>query len=809
MVEDAFIVEPWCVREPRLRVDELSTAESIFTLANGGLGIRGCLDEGEPVGTSGTYLNGVHELRSLVYPETGSGDPEATETLVNTINGTLIRVLVDGQPLDVRQGELLQHERLLDFRRGTLRRRLRWRCPGGREVEVISERVVSLDQRMTAAVRYRVQALDQPVEIVLQSSLAANEQLPRLPAVPDPEELLAHPLEGLEHQAAGARLTLLHRTATTGLIVGATAEHVIDSSADVEEHVESQPDHARYSASVRLEPGGHLTVVKLLGYAWSGDRDLPAVRDELAGALTVARRRGWDGLLAAQRVFLDNFWDSADVELDGDPELQQAVRFALFQLLQATVRADGRGIAGKALTGTGYEGHVFWDTETFVLQVMTAVAPSVVRHALRWRHSTLPKARERARQFDLQGAAFPWRTITGAECSGYWPAGSAAFHVNADIADAVVRYVDATEDEEFASSYGLELLAETARLWLSLGHWGRDERFHIFGVTGPDEYSALGDDNVYTNLMAQRNLHAAAHWAEQLPADAARLEITEGERAQWRAAADAMFVPYDEGLGVHPQAAGYLDQPRWDFAAMAEDSYPLHSHFPYFQLYRKQVVKQADLVLALFLRGDAFDDEQKARDFAYYEEITVRDSSLSAPCQAIIAAEVGHLDLAHEYIVESALADMRDEEHDSSNGMHIAALAGTWLALVAGFGGLRQTDGGLSFRPTLPAALSRLRFRLLFRGRLLRVTVEPGTATYELLRGAPISIRHERETVEVSGEQAVSRPLSPRPRRPVPIQPETRAPGRGTPLDEATPAAPGHSVAEPVGPRLASYDDDR
>ena len=754
-----FIVEPWCVREPRLRVDELGTAESIFTLANGGLGIRGCLDEGEPVGTSGTYLNGVHELRSLVYPETGSGDPEATETLVNTINGALVRVLVDGQPLDVRQGELLHHERLLDFRRGTLRRRLRWRCPGGREVEVISERLVSLDQRMIAAVHYRVQALDQPVEIVLQSSLVANEQLPRLPAVPDPDELLAHPLEGLEHQAAGARLILLHRTPTTGLIVGATAEHVVDSSAEVEEHVESQPDHARYSASVRLEPGGHLTLVKLLGYAWSADRDLTAVRDELAGALTTARRRGWDGLLAAQHALLDEFWNTADVELDGDPELQQAVRFALFQLLQATVRADGRGIAGKALTGTGYEGHAFWD-KVRPSRGARSPAPSV-------RATGLPVPR---RSTSTPTSPMPW-------CATSMP----------------------TEDEEFASTYGLELLAETARLWMSLGHWGRDERFHIFGVTGPDEYSAIGDDNIYTNLMAQRNLRAAAHWAEHLPADAARLEITEGERAQWRVAADRMFVPYDEGLGVHPQAAGYLDQTRWDFAAMAEDSYPLHSHFPYFQLYRKQVVKQADLVLALFLRGDAFDDEQKARDFAYYEEITVRDSSLSAPCQAIIAAEVGHLDLAHEYIVESALADLRDEEHDSSNGMHVAALAGTWLALVAGFGGLRQTDGGLSFRPALPAALSRLRFRLLFRGRLLRVTVEQGTATYELLRGAPISIRHERETVEVSGEQAISRPVSPRPRRPVPVQPETRAPGRGTPLDEATPTAPSHSGAEPPG----------
>jgi trehalose/maltose hydrolase-like predicted phosphorylase len=361
-------------------------------------------------------------------------------------------------------------------------------------------------------------------------------------------------------------------------------------------------------------------------------------------------------------------------------------------MLQATARAEGRAIAGKALTGTGYEGHAFWDTETFVLQVMTAVRPEVTRHALGWRHATLPPARDRARTLDLKGATFPWRTITGPECSGYWPAGTAAFHVNAAVADAVLRYVDATEDEEFAREVGVELLVETARLWCSLGHWGRDERFHVFGVTGPDEYSALGDDNVYTNLMMQRNLRGAAGWAAAYREAAERLEVTADEIASWERAADAVFVPYDEELGVHPQSAGFTLQPRWDLAATPEENYPLHSHYPYLQLYRKQVVKQADLVLALFLRGDAFTDEEKVRDFIYYEEITVRDSSLSACCQAIIAAEVGLPHLAHEYVVESALADIRDAEHDSSDGLHIAALAGTWLALVCGFGGLRQVD---------------------------------------------------------------------------------------------------------------------
>ena len=459
----------------------------------------------------------------------------------------------------------------------------------------------------------------------------------------------------------------------------------------------------------QLEPGQSVTLTKLVAYAWSGDRELPALRDELAGALTVARHEGFDGLLASQRAILDGFWECADVEVDGDAELQQAVRFALFQLLQNTARAEGRGIAGKGLTGTGYEGHAFWDTETFVLQVMTAVRPEVTRHALTWRHGDAPAARERARTLDLKGAAFPWRTITGPECSGYWPAGTAAFHVNADIADAVLRYVDATGDEEFAREAGVEILVETARLWCALGHWGRDERFHVFGVTGPDEYSALGDDNVYTNLMLQRNLRGAARWARRYPDAAEPLEVTRDEIAGWEQAADAVCIPYDDELGVHPQSTGFTLQPRWDFAGTPEENYPLHSHYPYLQLYRKQVVKQADLVLALFLRGDAFTDEEKLRDFTYYEEITVRDSSLSACCQAILAAEVGLPHLAHEYVVESALADVRDAEHDSSDGLHVAALAGTWLALVCGFGGLRHHHYGPGLRRSVvpPGAARR------------------------------------------------------------------------------------------------------
>jgi alpha,alpha-trehalose phosphorylase len=778
---DAYSVDPWILREPdgpRLD-DDLAETETAFALSNGCLGIRGMLDEGEPIGQAGTYLAGLHELRTMVYTEERAGEPEATQTLVNTIDGSLIRLNVDGHALDVREGDLLEHERVLDMRAGTLRRRLRWRSPAGDVVDVESERLVSFRHRTAAAIRYRVRAVEQPIDVVVQSSLVANVQQPLRPPHLSTDDLLRHPLDPLDHRASGDRLTLLHETRRTRFVLGAAAEHELSAPESAQTHSESEEDAARFTVAARLQPGQELLLVKYLGYAWSEHRKLPAVRDEVAAAVTAAHAAGWDGLVADQRRILDEYWDAADVEIDGDPQLQQAVRFALWHLLQATDRAEGRAIAGKALTGTGYEGHAFWDTETFVLQVMTAVRPHITRQALMWRYATLDKARARARQVDLRGATFPWRSIAGEECGGYWPAGLAAFHVNAAVADAVIRYVDSTEDEEFARRAGLELLVETARLWESLGHWTRDGTFHIYGVTGPDEYSAIADDNVYTNLMAQRNLRGAAHWSQRYPEQAAGLDVDDAERERWLAAADAMAVPYDEELGVHPQAAGFTDQPRWDFDAMEEGSYPLHSNFPYLQLYRKQVIKQADLVLAMFLRGDAFTAEQKARNLDYYEQVTVRDSSLSACIQAVLAAEVGHLDLAHDYVAESALADLRDTEHDSSDGLHLAALAGVWIALVAGFGGLRQVDGRLHFRPALPESITRLAFRMRFHERRLLITVRPGEVTYELRDGDALRIHHEDSEVELAAGTPVTRPLTPRsPQLPAPSQPKTRAPGR-------------------------------
>nr|MBA3541678.1 family 65 glycosyl hydrolase [Deltaproteobacteria bacterium] len=339
-------------------------------------------------------------------------------------------------------------------------------------------------------------------------------------------------------------------------------------------------------------------------------------------------------------------------------------------MLAAGARAEKRGIPAKGLTGNGYDGHTFWDAETFVLPVLTYTLPSAAADALRWRHSLLPAAATRAQVLGHVGAAFPWRTIDGDEGSGYWPAGTAAFHINADIANAVIRYVQATRDEKFEHDIGVDLLVNTARLWRSLGHHDLQGHFRIDGVTGPDEYSALADNNVYTNLMAQRNLVGAADACERHVDKARELGVTPEEMAFWRAAADRMLIPYDERLKIHPQAEGFTDHELWNFEATKPEQYPLLLHFPYFDLYRKQVVKQPDLVLAMMMCPYAFSREQVERNFEYYERITVRDSSLSACSQAVLAAQCDHLRLALDYAAEATLMDLQDIEHNVRDGLH-------------------------------------------------------------------------------------------------------------------------------------------
>jgi alpha,alpha-trehalose phosphorylase len=777
--ESRFPVEPWHVREFGVDFDLLAQSESLFALSNGHIGLRGNFDEGEPFGLPGTYLNSFFESRPLPYAEAGYGYPESGQTIVNVTNGKVIRLLVDDEPFDMRYGEVRHHERILDLRGGRLRRVVEWVSPAGQRIRLRTTRLVSFTQRSIVAIRYEVEAVGQPARVVVQSELVANEEAPERSGDPRVAAALASPLEPEEHMGEGTRALLMHRTRSSKLRLAACMQNEIECRSAYVDELDVHDDWARMSVATRLEPGERLTLTKYVAYGWSSQRSVPALRDQVGAALTSGVQTGWDQLVRDQREALNTFWQGADVQIDGDPAVQQAVRFALFHTFQAAVRAEQRAIAAKGLTGPGYDGHAFWDTESFVLPVLTATAPHAAADALRWRWSTLDLARQRAETVHVKGAAFPWRTIRGQECSSYWPAGTAAMHVNADIAVAAARYVTWTGDDDFERDHGLDLLVETARLWISLGFHGADGYFHIDGITGPDEYSAIVDDNIYTNLMARLNLLGAADAVERWPDESAELGVTDEETAAWRAAAE-VAIPYDEALQVHKQDTDFTDHDLWDFEETAKNGgYPLLLHAPYFDIYRKQVIKQADLILAMQWCGDMFTLEEKARAFAYYEPLTVRDSSLSACTQAVVAAEVGQLDLAADYLAEAALVDLHDLAHNSRDGLHIASLAGTWLAIVAGFGGMRDHDGQLSFHPQPAPGWNGFSFGVHWRGARIRVTVAGSEVTYELDDGVDcrVELVHCGEPFTLTTGQPVVLPVEQvKPLTPRPTQPKGREP---------------------------------
>lgn len=776
MRNSGFDLSDWGIGATGWDQSLLARRESVFALSNGHLGWRATVDEGDPCAVAGAYLNGLYEKHPMPYAEDGYGYPDHGESVINAPDGKVIRLIVGDEPFDIREGRLDRHGQYLDFRAGTLERTVTWTSPAGDAVEVCSTRLVSLTHRPVAAVEYRVTALSGPIDVTILSEIVADEPLPRVH--PDDRVMapLVAPLDPIGHVVTDAGATLLHRTHGSGIGVAVSMDHSVTGADEVIS--EADAHLARTTIVGRLGAGESIRVVKFVGHEWSDALSDAALRDRVAAAVAAASRSGWERLAQDQRAFLDAYWLAADVTIEGDPELQQAVRFALYQVVQSAARAETRSIPGKALTGAGYQGHTFWDAEAFMVPVLTYTLPTAARDALRWRHATLPHARERATELRLAGAAFPWRTISGRECSGYWPASTAAFHINADIAAAILHYVRVTGDLDFEREVAVEVLVETARLWASLGHWDAEGVFHIDGVTGPDEYSAIVDDNTFTNLAAQRNLRGAAELAQRHDAVARALEVTDDEVAGWVLAADRMAIPFDPVRRVHQQYAGSTDRERWDFASTAADQYPLQEHFPYFDVYRKQVVKQADLVLALQFAHESFSDEETARAFAYFEELTVRDSSLSAAPQAVIAARTGHLDLALDYLREAAAVDIADVRGDVADGLHLAALAGVWTAVVSGFGGMKEGAGGWAFSPRVVSPMTKLSFGVRVDTRVLRVDVEPDAATYALTGDTALEIRHFQEAVVLEPGTPRRLPIPPLSALgPTPRQPQSREPG--------------------------------
>ena len=770
-----YPINEWKILETEFYARFLSQTETLFAIGNGYLGMRGNHDEGIPASQNGTFINGFHETWPIIYGETGHGFAQTGQTMLNVTDAKVIRLYVDDEPFFLPTASLQLFERTLDMQEGTLERRVLWETAVGKQVLIESKRLVSLRHRHVAAISYQVTILNADAPIVISSEVIGDQ--PNQASVKDPRQPKGFQNRVLipqEYSTREMQLIRTHRASNSGMSMACGVDHLIDTACSYTYESEANDDLSKVVFSVNAKRGKPVQITKFITYHSSrhiATKEL-ATRAERTLNRTVAD--GFEALVTWQREFMDDFWRRSDIYIRCDEpavgrhkhEIQQAMRWNLFQILQASGRAEGAGIPAKGLTGQTYEGHYFWDTEIYVLPFLIYTAPAIARNQLRFRYSMLEQARMRARELNLKGALFPWRTINGEEASAYYAAGTAQYHINADIMYALKKYVEVTADKAMLYNEGAEMLVETARMWEDLGFYSerKSGQFCIHGVTGPDEYTTVVNNNTYTNLMARANLLYAVKtirelrelYPDQYAALVHRTKLEDSEVDAWQEAADNMYIPYDRKLGIHPQDEDFLDLESWDLKHTPRDQFPLLLHYHPLVIYRHQVIKQADIVLAMLLLGNEFMDKRKVRNFEYYDPLTTGDSSLSACIQSIVAAEIGAEEKSIGYARYAILMDLADVGGNMADGCHIASMGGTWMVIVYGFAGMRDYDGKIRFDPKIPKYVDELRFPLLIRGQRLMVKMTRKEATYLMEEGIKLEVTHQGRKIALKEGEPVT-----------------------------------------------------
>ena len=772
--EYVYPANDWKIIERRFYPRLLAQTETLFSLSNGYLGMRGTSEEGKPAFQRGTFVNGFHETWPIIYGEEAYGFAKMGQTIVNVTDSTIIRLYVDDEPFYLPTANLVRFERVLDMKAGTLDREVLWETPSAKRVSIKSRRFVLFQHRHLAAISYEMTVLNASAPVVISSEMVTEQSSQTSDG--DPRRA-----RGFQHRvllpkasyAKDRRVVLSYVTNNSRMTLACGTEHAIETACPYSYKSQCTDDAGQVVFSIDAQPGKPFQLTKYMTYHTSRSAASGELCERAERTLDRAVGHGFEQLQTGQQEYLDDFWRRSDMEFQGaHPKGQQLIRWNLFQIIQASGRAEGAGIPAKGLTGQAYEGHYFWDTEIYVLPFLIYTAPWIAKNLLKFRHTMLDKARQRAREVNQKGALFPWRTINGEEASAYYAAGTAQYHINADIIYGLRKYVEATGDEAFLYEEGAEMLVETARLWNDLGFYSKRKggKFCIHGVTGPDEYNTIVNNNTYTNLMARENLRYAAttveslrkEYPERFVALVDRTGVDMSEVKEWKRAAEAMYITFDEEMGIHPQDDSFLEKEVWDFEHTPADKYPLLLYHHPLVIYRHAVIKQADIVLAMFLLGRDFSPEQKKRNFDYYDPLTTADSSLSVCVQSILASELGYAQQALEYLEYAVLTDLADIAGNVEDGVHIASIGGTWMAAVYGLAGMRDYDGHVSFNPRpLPPGPKRIRFPLTIRGQVLGVSMDRESITYSLREGDGLVIRHGDKEIHLSPDAPTSvQPLS-------------------------------------------------
>ena len=728
--------------------------ETIFHNANGYIGVRSNFEEGYPENYDtirGSYINGFYDIAKMPQAEKLCGLIEEKQTMLNVADPQTIRLKINGEVFSMFEGTVEESSRSLDMARGITGRRVVWTSTKGHKIQVLVRRMTSFKLLPLFTIEYEIRALNFSGDLCFISEHngdVRNYCNPNDPRVAG--ESFVH-LKGrmMETPAPGESMMVMD-TVSSGLSVCTYVKNICSVPAKMTCHANDY--HVSWEIGTSIQQGQTVTLTKYTIYTDSVRyKDCCAgARRAMEEALSVPLQQWYDW----QKDYLDVFWNQSALDIEGDDDLALAVRYNLYQLIQSAGRDKYGNMAAKGLSGEGYEGHYFWDTEMYMQPFFTLTNPDISRNLIDFRYEILDAARENARILGhKKGALYPWRTISGKECSGYFPSGSAQYHIDGDIAYAVVAYYLATLDFDYIAQKGAEIVFETARLWMDAGNFHKG-RFLINAVTGPDEYTCIVNNNYYTNACAQYNLHWAVRFWElleeagQLAPVAEKIGLTREEILGFEQAEKAMYLPYDEELGINPQDDSFLQKEKWDIANTPKDHFPLLLHYHPLYIYRFQVCKQADTVLAHFIFEDAQDLETIRRSFAYYETVTTHDSSLSTCIYSIVASKLGEREKAYQYFGDSAKLDLFNLHHNTKDGIHTANMGGNYMAVVYGFGGLRLKEDGLHLAPYLPGPWKAYTFKVHYRGRNIKVCVDENKTTVLLESGDAVPLWiYGKETV--------------------------------------------------------------
>lgn len=709
----------WQIVEERFDPQQQAHHETIFTIGNGYLGTRGAFEEFTPGEKRATFVHGVFDDAPIIFTE-----------LANFPDWLELEIWANGQRFDLQQGEVLNYRRWLDLRTGLLTRQVRWRTPQGLVLQLCFERFASLDDPHLAIVRLKVTPENGEAEIELHAGLngeADNEGLKHW-----------HWVTQQQHQQSSV-LTL--RTRANKLEVSMGMHLHLHSPGPYAHQAWDVRNHPTLVGRAALKPGQTLTAEKVVAIATQ--RETPDPHALVLSKLNALARPAWPMLWQAQRTAWEKTWQQCDVQIEGDDEAQLAIRFNLFQLLIAAPANDERvSIGAKTLSGYGYRGHVFWDTEIFMLPFFSCTRPDLARNLLSYRYHSLPGARRKANANGWRGAQYPWESAaTGDEVTPTWVphfndpkqmvriwTGDIEIHISADVAYAIWQYVRISNDQRFLLERGAEIILETARFWAERAEWNEThQRYEYRDVIGPDEYHDHVDNNAYTNYLARWNLNLGlqlANWLEQEhpqegQALLQRLALTMDERQHWQKVAEALYCPLNPETRLVEQFAGYFERRAVDLAALEPRTRSVQALLGIEGANETQVLKQPDVLMLMYLLPELFDEETRRANYAYYTPRTdhTYGSSLGPAIQAILACRMGSMEEAWEHFQRAARADLHDVRGNAGDGIHGASAGGLWQAVVFGFGGLHLTEAGWAATPRLPKHWQRLRFTVQWHGQ--------------------------------------------------------------------------------------------